>query len=884
MPSHGFEHTGLWKTTLAARDGDEDAASRERLRTAFLNFRQRVALLAAEIHRDLPDYTVHDITHLDALWEMGDIIVGNEYQLTPTEAFAFGGAVLLHDLGMGLAAYPEGLEELKSEPAWADIVTGLFERRLDSFPTAYDIENPPEEIKREAVGVLLRNLHARQAERLAFISWKARGDDVRQYLIEDSEIRQTFGRTIGLIAHSHWWPVNKLEQEFPRTLGAPHWCPNGWTLDPLKLACLLRVADISHIDARRAPSFLRALRRPSNYSDEHWKFQEKLQKPHLAEDSLAFTSGNAFPLSAASSWWLCLDTLKAIDEELRHVDALLADRGIPRFTARRVAGVDSPERLVAYVPTDGWLPVNAFIQVSDVPKLVTNLGGSELYGRNVSVPVREMLQNAADAVRARRVVESRPSEWGTIRIELGKDKIGHWLEVEDSGIGMSAEVLTKYLLDFGSTYWGSNLMVEEFPGLLASGIRLTGKYGIGFFSLFMLGNAIRIRTRRSDAAQTDTLVLEFNTGISSRPIIRNANHDERIREGGTTVRLWLDTAPSEVGGLLRPYTTDHTRSLAALCRQIAPALDVDLLIIEDGNQTHMRANEWMSSTSKDFVENLLIAIKSKFAHEEYDTWSIQTMEKLASNVKEIRDEHGVVVGRACAYRETYRTSGFVSVGGFYSCSLAGIFGILTGKSERAARDHARPDVSGTALAAWASEQAKLIKNLFEDPERQVACAEVIRRCGGDVGDLAITRFRGNWMTQRQLGRLTSLPNELLFLNDYYISNVEKLSGFSLLPNVFVTSIGSWMSILQSSGDAFTFWPDELFQEGGVVSYENTLTGAVIEAISEVWGVESAPLIKAFGKSSNRMREKIVAYINEEPIRFPVYVLRKPAKRRGSEVA
>jgi hypothetical protein len=168
MSSHIFENTRLWKTTLAPREEDRDSASRERLRIALLNFRQRVALLAAEIHRDLPDYTVHDITHLDALWETADIIVGNEYQLTPAEAFAFGGAVLLHDLGMGLAAYPQGLQELKSEPSWADIVTGLFERRLNRFPRAEEIENPPEDVKREAVGVLLRNLHARQAERLAY--------------------------------------------------------------------------------------------------------------------------------------------------------------------------------------------------------------------------------------------------------------------------------------------------------------------------------------------------------------------------------------------------------------------------------------------------------------------------------------------------------------------------------------------------------------------------------------------------------------------------------------------------------------------------------------------------------------------------------------------
>ena len=60
---------------------------RERLRSTFLRFRERVAHLASAIHRQLPELTVHDITHLDALWEMGDLVVGQETFLNPAEAF-----------------------------------------------------------------------------------------------------------------------------------------------------------------------------------------------------------------------------------------------------------------------------------------------------------------------------------------------------------------------------------------------------------------------------------------------------------------------------------------------------------------------------------------------------------------------------------------------------------------------------------------------------------------------------------------------------------------------------------------------------------------------------------------------------------------------------
>jgi hypothetical protein len=63
--------------------------------------------LAGEISQDLKHFTVHDITHIDALWQTADLIVGDDYPFTPTEAFVLGEAFLLHDLGLALASYFE---------------------------------------------------------------------------------------------------------------------------------------------------------------------------------------------------------------------------------------------------------------------------------------------------------------------------------------------------------------------------------------------------------------------------------------------------------------------------------------------------------------------------------------------------------------------------------------------------------------------------------------------------------------------------------------------------------------------------------------------------------------------------------------------------------
>ena len=85
-----FEQTRLWRTTLAPIAADSHAEPRGRLRSAFLKFRDRAANLANEIARDLPDLTVHDISHIDALWEMADLILGDRGGLNPCEAFVLG--------------------------------------------------------------------------------------------------------------------------------------------------------------------------------------------------------------------------------------------------------------------------------------------------------------------------------------------------------------------------------------------------------------------------------------------------------------------------------------------------------------------------------------------------------------------------------------------------------------------------------------------------------------------------------------------------------------------------------------------------------------------------------------------------------------------------
>jgi hypothetical protein len=515
-----FRQTWLWRQAFQTPRSDSTTEEQEFFRTQYLSIRERAAQLVSRIAADSPGMTVHDISHLDALWDTASSVAEGAVNVNPVEAFVLGASILLHDAAMSLAAYPGGLTDVMTTVAWKDAVARLVLVLKEGGSEGFDLDNPPPEIVQRIVPDVLRRLHAEHAGELAEQAWSS-VDGSQIYLVEDSDLRRFYGPTIGQIAHSHWWSVHKLEQEFSEDLGALATRTLN-RVDRVKLACLLRVADALHLDSRRAPRFLRAITNPSGISALHWAFQERLARPHIELDAAVFTTGQPFGREDAEAWWLAYDTLNSVDRELRDVDLLLQGRGREVLKARRIKGAGSPEILARSVQTRGWRPVDARLQVSDVPRIVENLGGSKLYGNDPTVALRELIQNAADAVQARRKYEKRTADWGAVTVGLRSEGDSVWLVVEDNGIGMSEQVLTGPLLDFGTSFWRSPLAMEEFPGLMAAGMNAIGRFGIGFFSVFMLGSVVRVYSRRCDKGHGSGRLLEFRGGTSARPILSPA--------------------------------------------------------------------------------------------------------------------------------------------------------------------------------------------------------------------------------------------------------------------------------------------------------------------------------------------------------------------------
>lgn len=852
MPS--YDNTALWQKALSAQVGDSNASERDRLRNAYEKMRERARPVAETIRRDLPDFTIHDITHLDALWEYADLVSGPDCVLTPCEAFVLGGAFLIHDLGMGLAAYPDGLAEIKGLPIWQDTVARVLRKQGREEVTSADISNPNEEALRDATAEVLRLLHAQRAESLALLSWKD-DDGEHFHIIEDPELRASFGPLIGRIAHSHWLSADQLLREFPAVIGAPGGFPGEWLVDPLKLACIIRSADFSHLDDRRAPPFVRAIQRPSKSSDVHWKFQSRLYQPRLEGDRLVYTAKSTFSAGEAAAWWMCYDTLNGLDSELRRVDSVLSDTKKQRLAARAVAHSEAPSRMAEIIRTDGWFPVDTRIRVSAVANLVAMLGGEQLYGDTVTPPLRELMQNGADAIRARRIVESRDKKWGTLTVKYGEDNSGKWVEVEDSGVGMTQSVLTGCLLDFGTSLWGSQMMHTEFPGLDSKGFRSVGRYGIGFFSVFMWGEKVKVVTQRYDAAKSETLVLEFENGLSERPLMRKAVAGEYIQDAGTRVRVWLRD-DSKMLSLLRGTSSEVPRTLAETCSRVAPCVDVNVIAVEsDGTRTAVvHGSDWLSIDENELCKRLpqfMSWRRNRQAALQKGQWRPQ--------LTLIEDADGRVYGRAAIWPTTEVNDqgcrGAVVVGGFYATTLGGIVGVLVGRPHTAARNIGMPTVPGDVLKAWAVAEREKRLSEKHRPEVLAEVAEVLCSLGVDISGLPFAQCKNGWVTGKEVEEKASKYNEIYVVQDA----AYRLSGsddglFEMNENVFVISKGRkpilGVDVMQYG--RWMEWPDDVNSDewGEHRFYARSIEGALIRAIANGWGVALGDVLRESRFSSD----------------------------------
>ncbi|MGW3567063.1 HD domain-containing protein [Streptomyces sp. NPDC000941] len=353
-----------------------------------------------------------------------------------------------------------------------------------------------------------------------------------------------------------------------------------WRLRIRPLAALLRLAGLLAFDARRLPEVLAEHLAVSDpvvprevitvLRDALWDLDQDGAMPsYLHLDALC--PHPAIHAALASVVEDADDLGYALRESARHLpeDEAALLRGLPaRLTDHRLR----PDRERGADTYD--VPLARFtLAQTEIRRL---LMGEKLYDGQPELALRELYQNAMDACRYRdmrvrylRGLGREPGEWvGRIRVEVGEDSRGRYVECVDNGVGMTADQLKNTFTRAGRRFDQSHSFRREQAAWLRHdpSLRLypNSRFGIGVFSYFMLADEMTIVTRPvGPDGRPAEKALRVEIPVSGS-LFRLREDDgpgsAALSEGGTSVRLHL----RRTGALTEDSVVTVLRSLVRL--------------------------------------------------------------------------------------------------------------------------------------------------------------------------------------------------------------------------------------------------------------------------------------------------------------------------------
>ncbi len=640
------------------------------------------------------------------LWQYANIIVGNrDVYLNPVEGFILNSVFLLHDAGMCYSIL-NNKNEIENDKMYKDYIAN----------SQKDI--PKEELDLEALFYTVRQYHGEFAIRIA-------SDLINdeEFFIPDANYRQEFGDIIGKIAKSHTCNINYIERELGQSYSSPRF-PHEWSIDIKKISFLLRTADAADLDNLRAPKTLKMISEIKGDSKEHWTFQKKLGLPKLDSDGyLVYSTNSAFKKEEQKAWWYCYNALKQLDEELKNASNYFASKKQVVFNATGVKYIDDSLALGKNsLKTSGWDSINTTIRVSNPIHIASELGGEKLYG-NKNIAVRELIQNSIDAIHVYRIFTGQ-SNLAVGKIYIGIEKIDadYFLVAGDNGIGMSQNLMTNELLDFGGSYWKSNKFLNDFKGLKSSGFESIGKFGIGFFSVFMLGEKVTVTSWKYGENIDSMRTLDFYDGLFSNPILRNPTEIEKnsVIDRGTLIKIKLSKNPYEKGGIVYDENLKDC-SLKALVQYYVPSIDIEIVVkeLDDRIYTFPPNNIYKLNCSQLYEYTNIKKSSLLDIFPDSKEISIENIKKLSLELIEIKEDDKILGKLTIMPRDKtvylFREPGLGAVilaNGIRVKEVQGYIGYInTNEVISIKRDNVKNIVSFDSMKNWAIEQIKQMERL-----------------------------------------------------------------------------------------------------------------------------------------------------------------------------
>lgn len=480
----GVRDEKLWKI-LQQKAGEEDKKLQpdQQISDEYLSAVKLVCDFGVDrakaIRDTFPMYTLHDETHICNILRIMEQLLGDGAdKLTRDETAMLILAACCHDVGM---SYSEQEKEALLQDR--DRLDEYLERHHGEYVKAY-AKNPDEP---ELTDGMLRNYlrsihHERVLELLNTIEWP---NCLWGKVDRDDLVR---------VCQSHGEDSSRLNG-----------LESTSTVDLRFCAVMLRLADILDFDTIRAPKavyqycgFDYAEGSEAKISKEEWEKHMASQGfdfVHVADRSVPYD----LPYHATSESMQIEQTVNSyldwVDQELEQCGKLL------RQYVGKWKDLILPSKIKRTIKAEGYVSGQYHLTM-DQDKVMELLVGEDLYS-DPSAFVRELLQNAIDAVRTREQLDKQlPRNWKPqINIRSWMDEKGyHWFRIEDNGTGMTKEIVENYFLKIGRSYYASDTFEKDKIRCGADpNYTPISRFGIGILSCFMGGkesNLVEVSTKR----------------------------------------------------------------------------------------------------------------------------------------------------------------------------------------------------------------------------------------------------------------------------------------------------------------------------------------------------------------------------------------------------
>jgi molecular chaperone HtpG len=166
--------------------------------------------------------------------------------------------------------------------------------------------------------------------------------------------------------------------------------------------------------------------------------------------------------------------------------------------------------------------------------------------------LRELVSNAVDACQKIKVLSSTgefKGQIGELAVRVKLDKEARTLTISDSGIGMTAEEIDKYINQIA--FSGAEEFVQKYKGKEGAE-NIIGHFGLGFYSAFMVAERVQIQTlSHQEGAQAVQWESNGNPEFTIEPIQKETR--------GTDIILYIAEDSLEfieenrISGILNKY-------------------------------------------------------------------------------------------------------------------------------------------------------------------------------------------------------------------------------------------------------------------------------------------------------------------------------------------